>query len=103
MTPKKFAFRIKEKDYLLLKKKATRANITMTDFIIKAITEQKIVVIDSLVPLLSELKAVGRNLNQLTVLANTGRINVVNLSETLDKCTEIHAVLYEMLERRRWK
>ena len=68
MTPKKFAFRIKEKDYLLLKKKAAKANITMTDFIIKAITEQKIVVIDSLAPLLSELKAVGRNLNHLTHL-----------------------------------
>ena len=96
MTPKKFAFRIREKDYLLLKKKAAKANITMTDFIIRAITEQKIVVIDSLAPLLSELKAVGRNLNQLTVLANMGKFRAADLSEVLAMLDKVYKIVSEV-------
>ena len=36
--------------------------------------------IDELKPTLHELKAIGRNLNQLTMLAHQGRVTTVNLT-----------------------
>ena len=43
--------------------------------------------IDELKPTLHELKAISRNINQLTMLAHQGRIKVVNLSEATDALT----------------
>ena len=100
---KKLSIRISDENREAIKSKAVQAKMSLTDYVTKCCLGKQIFIIDGLDDVLKEQKAVGRNLNQLTVLANTGRINAVNLSETLDKCAEIHAVLYEMLERRRWK
>ncbi len=40
--------------------------------------------VEELKPILSELRACGRNLNQLTVLAHEGRIQAVHLRETVE-------------------
>jgi len=82
MKTRKFAFRITERDYQLMKSKAKRGKITMTDLIVRSITDKEIVVVDDAAKVLSELKGIGRNLNQLTILSNMGRINAVNLSDT---------------------
>ena len=82
MTTRKFAFRIRESDYKMLKAKAKRGNITMTDLIISAVTDKEIIVKDDLNKFLSELKAIGRNLNQLAMLAHQNKISVVYLNET---------------------
>ena len=78
---KTFAFRISEADYLLLKSKAAAGNITMTDLIIRAVTGKKIIVIEGQKEVLSELKSIGRNLNQLTTLCNMGRITTLRLDD----------------------
>lgn len=93
MNTRKFAFRIKERDYQMLKAKAKRGKVTMTSLIVSAITGKEIIVIDDLKNFLSELKAIGRNLNQLTTLANMGKVNTVYLTETKQELNR----LYEML------
>lgn len=85
-----FAFRIAEQDYALLKTKSKRAKITMTDFIIRCVTDKEIIVVDDLTRYLSELKGIGRNLNQLTVLANMGRISNVQLTETKEALDHLY-------------
>jgi hypothetical protein len=65
---KPFAFRISESDYKILKRKAKRGNVTMTEFLERAITDKEIIVVDGVQELISELEAIGRNLNQLTTL-----------------------------------
>jgi len=50
---------------------------------------------------LSELKAIGRNLNQLTILSHQGKISAVNLSETVSTLQKIYAainVLYDVCD-----
>jgi len=42
---------------------------------------KSIVVVESLGEVLHELKAIGRNLNQLTTLCNMGKIQVLDLGE----------------------
>lgn len=56
---------------------------------------------NELQPVLSELKAIGRNLNQLTVLAHKSKISAVNLSEAVSTLQKIYAainVLYDICD-----
>jgi len=98
MKTRKFAFRIGENDYQTLKTKAKRGKITMTDLIIRAITDKEIVVVDGVRELLVELKAIGRNLNQLTTLANMGRIDTAYLTETKAQLNQIYEKLPPICE-----
>ena len=76
-----FCFRLSESDYLAIQNRAQRARLSMTAFITSAALGRPIVVIDGLNSFLAELKAIGKNLNQLTVLSNMGKLQAVNLSE----------------------
>jgi len=98
MKTRKFAFRIGENDYQMLKTKAKRGKITMTDLIIRAITDKEIVVVDGVRELLGELKAIGRNLNQLTTLANMGRIDTAYLAETKAQLSDVYEKLSAICE-----
>ena len=59
-------------------------------------------IITDLAEVLRELKAVGRNLNQIAVLAHSGRISAVNLTGVQEEMVTINQQLKEILERRRW-
>ena len=60
----------------------------MAEFVMKDLVKK-----EGLEQVLSELKAQGRNLNQLTTLANMGRVSVVK-GETL---AENYGKIYEQL------
>ena len=57
--------------------RAKQVDMTVTDYLCLCGLGKKIVQVDGLDQVLTELKAQGRNLNQLTTLANMGRITVV--------------------------
>jgi hypothetical protein len=90
MKVRKFAFRLTVTQYYLLKQKSKKAKMTMTDFIISTITEKEIVIIEGVNELHQQLKLVGNNLNQLTTLANMGKIDAVYLSETKLELAKIY-------------
>ncbi len=56
---------------------AERAGMTVTDYIITCALGKEIVRVDGLDEILSELKSQGRNLNQLTTLANMGHLKIL--------------------------
>ena len=60
-----------------IRAKAREVNLTVTDYLCLCGLGKKIVQVDGLDQVLSELKAQGRNLNQLTTLANMEKITVV--------------------------
>ncbi len=74
--------------------------MTMTDYIVQCALGKKIVRVDGLDEILSELKAQGRNLNQLATLANMGRIDVVQSEELItaytDICSQIEIIAEEV-------
>lgn len=80
MTPK-----VKEQ----LQQRAQDANLTLTDYLCICGLGKEIVRVDGLDDILSELKAQGRNLNQLTTLANMGRITVLRSDELIDRYTDL--------------
>ncbi len=80
MTPK-----VKEQ----LRQRAQDANMTLTDYLCICGLGHEIVRVDGLDDILSELKAQGRNLNQLTTLANMGRVTVLRSDELINSYTDL--------------
>ena len=57
-----------------IRERARAAGLTVTDYLCYSGLGKEIVRVEGLEQVLSELKAQGRNLNQLTTLANMGRV-----------------------------
>ena len=74
--------RVTEKELKAIDAKAAKAGMNRTDYLIACATNKRIAVIDDLTPLLTELRRVGNNLNQVTKLAHIGKITAVSLAET---------------------
>ena len=88
MTP-----RVKEQ----LQQRAREANMTLTDYLCICGLGQEIVCVDGLDAVLSELKAQGRNLNQLTTLANMGRITVLRGDDLVQEHTRLCDLLSALI------
>ena len=74
-----------------IRAKAQELGLTVTDYLCLCGLGKRIVRVDGLDKVLSELKAQGRNLNQLTTLANMGKITVVygdRLAESYGQVSE---------------
>lgn len=96
---KPVAFRATEKQYEIIKNKAAKAKMSLTDYLIATAIQKEINVIEDLKPLLYELKAIGNNLNQLTTLANMGRIREVNLIEMTEVLQKNYDAIHELIRR----
>ena len=77
--------RFRESDYETIKKKADKAKMNFTEFVTRSALDKPIIIIDGLDKVLKEQKAIGRNLNQLTMLCNMGKIVCPDLSEMIDR------------------
>ncbi len=93
---KKFAFRVSERDLNQIRIKAKRARLTVTDYLVASALGKEIVVIDGVEGLISQMKAVGKNLNQLTTLAHMGRIQAVRLDEVRESFGDIAAAIRDL-------
>ena len=93
---KKFAFRVSERDLNQIRLKAKRARMTVTDYLVTSALSKDIVVIDGVEQLISQMKAVGKNLNQLTTLAHMGRIQAVRLDEVRESFGNIAAAIRDL-------
>ena len=102
MKNKKMSIRISEEHLAAIHRKAEQADMTFTDYVTKSCLGRQIVVIDGLDDVLRQQKAIGHNLNQLTMLCNMGRVSVASLAEMKEQYAEVSAALTELLERKRW-
>ena len=80
-----------------IRAKARELNLTVTDYLCLCGLGKRIVRMDGLDKVLSELKAQGRNLNQLTTLANMGRVTVVKGDALAENYGKIYEQLRELL------
>lgn len=99
---KKMSIRIADADLEKIHHKADQANMSMTDYITACCLEKQIVNIDGLDEVIRQQKAIGRNLNQLTTLANMGRVKTVYLQELAEQYRQIASLISEILKRKRW-
>lgn len=75
---------------------ARRAGMTVTDYIVACALGKEIVRVEGLDKILTELKAQGRNLNQLTTLANMGRLQFLQVDELVDRYTDLCQKLMQL-------
>ena len=73
-----------------LQQRARDTNMTLTDYLCICGLGREIVRVEGLDAVLSELKAQGRNLNQLTTLANMGRLKILRGDDLVDGYTRIY-------------
>ena len=76
-------------DKKAIHQRAKSAGMTVTDYLTTCALGKEIVRVNGLDDLLSELKAQGRNLNQLTTLANMGRLTVLRGDDLLNEYTRL--------------
>ena len=82
--------------------KAEQAKLTLTEYVTQCALGKQIFVIDGLDEVLRKQKAIGRNLNRLTVLSNMGKISSVNLEQLTEEYASLNKTLTEFLDRKRW-
>ena len=92
--------RMTPEDKQKIEQRAANAGMTVTDYLTTCALGKKIVRVNGLDAILTDLKAQGRNLNQLTVLANMERLTVVRGDDLAASyaaiCEQIHRLAREV-------
>ena len=97
-----FSIRIADEDLQTIKRKAKQARLPQGDYVTRCCLGRQVVVIEDLKEVAKQLRGIGNNLNQLTVLANMGRVTVANLDAAVQELSAISTTLRELQERGRW-
>ena len=96
-----FSIRIASEDLAVIRQKAKQARLSQSEYVTRCCLGRQIVVIDGLKEVLQQQRAIGNNLNRLTILANMGRISAVDLERTAQELVDISAALRSIQEQGR--
>ena len=96
----KFSTRMASADREKIKVLAAKARMSMSDYVTTCCLGKRIVVIDEQKDLLRQLKGIGSNVNRLTVLANMGKVQIINLEKAAGELSEVSAALRAAVEGR---
>ncbi len=96
---KKINIRLSEKEKNIIKVKAKKLNMTITKFIISSCLKDKIVIVNELDKVGTELRRIGNNINQLTRLANEKIITVIDLKELRMEVNNIWQLLKQLVQK----
>ena len=88
-------------DKKTIQQRAKAAGMTMTDDLTTCALGKEIVRVEGLERVLSELKAQGRNLNQLTTLANMGRPTILRGDDLIDQYADVCAAVRTLIREAR--
>ena len=95
---RQFSIRISEQDLETIRRKAAQAHMTQSDYVTSCCLGKKIIILDGLKEVLRQQKAIGNNLNQLTVLANMGKVQFANLDSAAQEFSKINTALRKLQE-----
>ena len=94
-----FSIRISSENLDEIRRRAKQARLSQSDYVVRCCLGKPVVVIDALKEFLSELRAIGNNLNRLVVLANMERITVVHLDGVENALAQLGAAVSEAVAR----
>lgn len=72
------------------------AKLSLSEYLIEQGLDKGIVIVDVLNEVVAEPKRIGNNINQLTYLANNGRIYTVDLSGVKQEIGKVWNVINEL-------
>ena len=96
---KKINIRLTEKEKSIIEIKAKKFNMTITKFIISSCLKDKIVIVNGLDKVDTELRRIGNNINQLTRRANEKIITVIDLKELRMEVNNIWQLLKQLVQK----
>lgn len=88
--------RVTEKEKEAILTQAQKAQMSLTDYLVTCALSAKIYVPEDLKPIVTELKRIGTNLNQITAKINMGIFKSYNFSEVIDGQRRIYETLVRM-------
>ena len=97
----RITFRVTPDEYDSIFTKANKVHMTVGAYVRSAALRHRVTVVDGLEEHTRELKGIGRNLNQLTILAHEGNIQIVNMDGTELALEKNYAALCELAEQER--
>ena len=90
---KTLTIRLTESEKMMIEKKASKAKLNLTEYIISVSSKSKISVTEDTKPLLMELKRIGNNINQIAMKINSGVVSSYNFDEVIS----LQRKIYEQL------
>ncbi len=84
----------KEKD--MIRRRAEKANMSLTDYLVAAALQTPIHVAEDVKPIILELKRIGNNLNQITTKVNAGLVRCPDLHDVSDDLKHIYEEVYRI-------
>lgn len=93
-------FRVTETEYNKIKKKAEKANFSISKYVSLSALDKEIIFFDDIKEMNRQLSKIGNNLNQLTVLAHQGKIKEVNLTKTREAFSGLWDELCKLVKRK---
>ena len=100
---KQFSIRISSQDLETIRQKAAQAHMSQSDYVTTCCLGKRIVILNGLKEVLRQQKAISNNLNQLAVLANTGKVQFANLDAAAQEFAKINVTLRQIQEGGRGK
>lgn len=85
--------RVTEKEKESILEQAQKAEMSLTDYLVACTLKAKIYVPEDLKPILTKLKRIGTNLNQITAKINMGVFKSYNFSEVIEGQRRIYEAL----------
>jgi len=82
---KQIVIRATEKEFNQIKNKVEKSKLTQNKYLLKSALDKEIKVVEGIKDLTIETKRIGVNLNQLTKLANQGKVNCSSELEEINK------------------
>jgi uncharacterized protein (DUF1778 family) len=90
---KTLTIRLTESEKMMIEKKASKAKLNLTEYIISVSLKSKISVAEDTKPLLLELKRIGNNINQIAMKINSGVVSSYNFDEVISMQRKIYEQL----------
>ena len=94
-----FSVRFTEEQFQHIKEQSERAMMSPSNYIRAAAMRGKVNVILDGKSVARELKAIGNNLNQLTVLTNMGQINAVYLEQVHEDLSRLYDAFFALADK----
>lgn len=96
---RRVSVRMTEEQYRSIEEKAAAAHMSVATYIRASALRHRITVVEGLPEITHELKGIGRNINQLAVLAHQGRVKTAYLSDAATALAQVYNALSELAEK----
>lgn len=96
---KQIVIRATDKEFEQIKAKVKKSKLTQNKYLLQSALDKEIKVVEGIKDLVIETKRIGVNLNQLTKLANQGKVNCSDeLSEINEELVEVWQLLRRLIQ-----